>query len=183
MPDPVDPARLSEVITHPVRLRIIQQVSGRRLTTAQLREALPEVTQATLYRHVAALLEDGFLVVVDQRQVRGAVERTLALGDQMAHVDQEGLAAMDAARLRTAFLVFLGELAADFDRVVEHDDPVLRGMMGFGRGPVYVDESDLERIQEGFAELLAPYLEDRGEGKRRLGLATVLLPEVGQGEG
>lgn len=182
MPDPVDPARLSEVITHPVRLRIIQQVGGRRLTTAQLREALPEVTQATLYRHVGALLEAGFLAVVDERRVRGAVERTLALGDQMAHVDQDGLRAMDAAQLRAAFLAFLGDLAADFDRVVEGDDPALRGMMGFGRGPVYVDEEDLARIQEGFAELLAPYLEDRGEGKRRVGLATVLLPEVDQKE-
>ena len=108
MPDPVDPARLSEVITHPVRLRIIQQVGGRRLTTAQLREALPEVTQATLYRHVGALLEAGFLAVVDERRVRGAVERTLALGDQMAHVDRDGLRAMDAAQLRAAFLAFLG---------------------------------------------------------------------------
>ena len=36
---------------------------------------------------------------------------------------------------------------------------------------------DLAAIQEGFAALLAPYLEDGGEGKHRVSLATVLLPE------
>ena len=35
-----EPATLAETIAHPVRLRIIQQLGGRSLTTAQLREAL-----------------------------------------------------------------------------------------------------------------------------------------------
>src|SRR5699024_8579205 len=110
-------ATLAETIAHPVRLRIIQQLGGRSLTTAQLREALPDVTQATLYRHVRALLDAELLTVVEERKVRGALERTLALGEQMAHVDQEGLRAMSAAQLREAFLVFLGGLAEDFDRL------------------------------------------------------------------
>lgn len=168
-----------ETVTHPVRLRIIQQIGGRSLTTAQLREALPEVTQATLYRHVSALLEAGMLAVVEERKVRGAVERTLALGEQMAHVDQEGLRAMSDAQLRSAFLVFLGQLAGDLDRVIDSDDAGLREVLGFGRGAVYADVEDLAAIQAGLEKLLAPYRQDHGEGKPRLGLATVLLPEVG----
>ena len=39
---------IADVVMHPVRLRIIQQLGGRSLTTAQLRAALPDVTQATL---------------------------------------------------------------------------------------------------------------------------------------
>ncbi|SLM92210.1 hypothetical protein FM106_04645 [Brachybacterium faecium] len=174
-----EPATLAETIAHPVRLRIIQQLGGRSLTTAQLREALPDVTQATLYRHVRALLDAELLTVVEERKVRGALERTLALGEQMAHVDQEGLRAMSAAQLREAFLVFLGGLAEDFDRLLAAEDEDLRALLGFGRGPLYADADDLAALQAGIAELLAPYQEDRGEGKRRLSLATVLLPEVG----
>ncbi|MGP9537929.1 helix-turn-helix domain-containing protein [Brachybacterium sp. AOP43-C2-M15] len=172
-------ASIAEVVTHPVRLRILQQLGGRSLTTAQLRDALPDVTQATLYRHVATLLDAGMLTVVEERKVRGAVERTLALGEQMAHVDRDGLRAMSDAQLRSAFLAFLGDVAADFDRVVDCGDEELREFLGFGRGPVHVDVEDLAAIQAGFAELLAPYREDRGEGKRRLSLATILLPEAG----
>lgn len=180
MPDPGDPARstIVEAVTHPVRLRIIQQLGGRSLTTSQLREALPEVTQATLYRHIKALLDADLLAVVEERRVRGAVERTLALGSRMAHVDHDGLSAMDDARLREAFVGFLGELAADFDRAVGGGDPAQRDLLGFGRGVLYADAEDLARIQHGLAELLAPYQQDRRDGTPRLTLATVLLPEV-----
>ncbi|QMW65403.1 helix-turn-helix domain-containing protein [Mumia sp. ZJ1417] len=168
---------VADVVMHPVRLRIVQQLGGRRLTTAQLREALPDVTQATLYRHVATLVEAGILEVVGERRVRGAVERTLALGEQMAHVDQAELREMSAAQLRTAFLTFLGDVSASFDRIVDHPEASLRDYLGFGRGPLYVTADDLAAIQAGLGDLLAPYLTDDGTGKRRVSLATILLPE------
>ncbi|MBW1638044.1 helix-turn-helix domain-containing protein [Microbacterium resistens] len=168
---------IADVVLHPVRLRIVQQLGGRQLTTAQLRAALPDVTQATLYRHVATLVEAGILVVVDERKVRGAVERTLALGERMAHVDREELRQVDEAVLRTAFLTFLGEMSADFDRFLAAD-PGLRDFSGFGRTVLYVDEDDLARIQAGLAELLSPYFEARS-GRRRVTLSTVLTPDPG----
>ena len=169
---------IADVVMHPVRLRIIQQLGGRSLTTAQLRAALPDVTQATLYRHVATLVDSGILSVVEERKVRGAVERTLALGERMAHVDQTELRAMSDAQLRSAFLAFLGDLSADFDRFVDSEDATLRDFVGFGRVPLYVDATDLAAIQAGLSELLAPYLSQAGDaGRRRVSLATVLVPE------
>lgn len=173
----MDDSSIADIVMHPVRLRIIQQLGGRSLTTAQLRAALPDVTQATLYRHVATLVDSGILSIVEERKVRGAVERTLALGDRMAHVDQTELRAMSAAQLRAAFLAFLGDVSADFDRFADGEDPVLRDFVGFGRVPLYVDAADLAAIQAGLSELLAPYLTERGDGQRRVSLATVLIPE------
>ncbi|GAA5205216.1 helix-turn-helix domain-containing protein [Microbacterium kyungheense] len=171
-----DEPSIADVVLHPVRLRIVQQLGGRSLTTAQLRAALPDVTQATLYRHVATLVDAGILTVVEERRVRGAVERTLALGDRMAHVDREELRRVDASQLRTAFLTFLGEVAADFDRFVA-GDPGLRDYSGFARTALYVDAEDLARIQAGLAELLSPFFAPRGE-RRRVMLATVLTPDT-----
>lgn len=171
-----NPAPIADVILHPVRLQIVQQVGGRRLTTAQLRAALPDVSQATLYRHVAALVEADVLEVVEERRVRGAVERTFVLGDRMAHVDHAELRTMGNAQLRSAFLTFLADLAGDFDRFVESDDAQLRDFAGFGRAPLYVDTDDLATIQSGLAELLAPYATERGDGRRRVSLATLLIP-------
>ncbi|MFE6997479.1 helix-turn-helix domain-containing protein [Microbacterium sp. NPDC057659] len=167
---------IAHVVLHPVRLRIVQQLGGRSLTTAELRAALPDVTQATLYRHVATLIDTGILTVVEERRVRGAVERTLALGERMAHVDRDELRRLDASQLRTAFLTFLGEVAADFDRFLA-GDPGLRDLSGFGRTPLYVDEDDLATIQKGLGELLSPYLGAR-EDRSRVMLSTVLTPDV-----
>lgn len=173
-------SEVAAVLQHPVRLRIIQQLGGRELTTTQLRQALPEVAQATLYRHVAALIDADLVVVTDERRVRGAVERTLAIGDRMATVDRTELRAMSAAQLRTSFLNFLAEVAAEFDRTVGSDDQRSRDLLGFTRVPLYVNESDLETIQTQLADLLQPYLSEAeaGEGKSRVNLTTVLLPDL-----
>ena len=98
------PSPIADVVMHPVRLRIIQQVGTREVTTASLRSALPDVAQATLYRHIAALVDADVLAVVEERRVRGAVERTFALGERMAHVDHDELLEMGARELQQAFL-------------------------------------------------------------------------------
>lgn len=169
---------IADIVLHPVRMKIIQQLGGRSMTTTELREALPEVKQATLYRHVAALLEADILAVVEERQVRGAVERTLSLGEQMAHVGQDELQAMDAVQLRSAFAMFLSGLSNDFEELLEDDRTELRGQLGFSRAPLYLDTRDLEQLQSEFTRVLTPYLQPRRDGQHRITLATVLIPEI-----
>ncbi|MGC4943127.1 helix-turn-helix domain-containing protein [Kribbella sp. DT2] len=169
---------VADVVMHPVRLRIIQQLAGRELTTAQLRTALPEITQATLYRHVAALVEAGILAVVAERRVRGTTERTLTLGERMAHADLDELRTMSQGQLQSAFLAFLSHLGEGFDRFLASEDQALREYVGFGQTQLYVTAEDLPVIQAGFAELLAPYLTDQGDaGRLRVALNTALIPD------
>lgn len=172
-----DKPALADVVLHPVRLRIIQQLGGRNRTTAQLREALPDIPQATLYRHVGALLDAEVIAVVDERRSRGAIERTLALGDRMAAIDHAELSAMSSAQLRSAFLTFLGDVTGDFDRFLDANSPRLREFVGFARTPLYVNSEDLATIQASLGELLAPYMTERDDGRQRVNLATILLPD------
>ena len=163
---------------HPVRMRIIQHLGGRDLTTAELRAALPDVAQATLYRHVAALVDADVIAVSGERRVRGAVERTLTLGPRMAHVDAQELRGMESEDLRQSFLVFLAHLGEDFDRFAGAEDAArLREYLGFGAVPLYVSAEDLREIQQGLGELLAPYLTE-ADGKQRVMLSTTLLPST-----
>jgi DNA-binding transcriptional ArsR family regulator len=168
---------IADVILHPVRIRIVQQLGGRDLTTAELRDAIPDVSQPTLYRHVAALIDAGVLAVAKERKVRGTTERTLTLGDRMAHVPEAELRAMSDLQLRSAFLTFLGDLAGRFDRFADQEAPGARGFLGFGSVPLYVDEVALEQLQAGLATLIAPYTTEQGEGRRRVGLSMIVIPE------
>lgn len=166
----------AETVVHPVRLRVLQAVGGRRVTTAQLREALPDIAQATLYRHVRALVDGGFLEVVEERPVRGAVERTYAIGERLAHVDQTEMAAMSTEQLRAAFQAHLNELARTFDQAIGSDAG--REMLGFGNTVLYVDLDDMKALQEGFAELITQYTRADtadAEHKQRVILSTAVL--------
>lgn len=167
---------IADVVLHPVRLRIVQQLGGRQLTTGELRAALPSVTQATLYRHVAALIDAEIVTVVDERRVRGTIERTLALGKRMAHVGHDDLNAMSDAELRNAFLTFLSALGESFDTFIENEDRNLRNYLGFGTTPLYVTTDDLAQIQTRLAELLAPYQTDSGGDRTRIALTTAVIP-------
>jgi len=169
---------IADVVMHPVRLRIIQQLGSREVTTADLRSALPDVPQATLYRHVAALVDADILTVVEERRVRGAVERTFALGERMAHVDHDELRAMDAHELQRAFLTFLAHLGETFDRASAVGDPSFRDFLGFGQLQLHVTAEDLAVIQSGLGELLAPYIGAAGDDRRTVTLATALIPEA-----
>ncbi|GAA1796497.1 helix-turn-helix domain-containing protein [Agromyces lapidis] len=172
---------IADVVMHPVRLRIIQQLGdGRRVTTSDLRNALPDVAQATLYRHVAALVDAEIIAVVDERRIRGAVERTFALGERMAHVDHDELRQMGDRELQQSFLTFLAHLGEDFDRASAGSG--FREFLGFGQVRLHVGVDDLARIQAGLGELLAPYLappdeSDATTDRRTVMLSTVLMPD------
>lgn len=169
---------IGDLILHPVRMKIVQQLGGRTMTTAQLRKALPEVKQATLYRHIAALLDAEILAIIHEHQVRGATERTLALGERMAHVGQDELEAMDVAQLRSAFAMFLSNLSGDFDQFLDRCGTDSRNFLGFTRAPLYLDPRDLEALQTDFMKVLTPYLKQDRPEQRRINLATILIPDV-----
>ncbi|MFI6676621.1 hypothetical protein [Kribbella sp. NPDC050470] len=68
-----------DALLHPIRWRIAQRALGREVTTTALKQDLPDVPTTTLYRHVATLIDAGYLTVVRERKVRGTTERTLTL--------------------------------------------------------------------------------------------------------
>jgi DNA-binding transcriptional ArsR family regulator len=120
-----------DLLLHPVRLRILRTfLDGHPATTAQLRERLPDVPPATMYRHVAALATAGVLEVLDEKRVRGTVERTYRVRWSRAEIDPADRATMTPDDHRRAFTAFIGGLLADFDQYLSHEpaDPTTDGV-------------------------------------------------------
>src|SRR5690606_2700778 len=101
-----------------------------------------------------------------------------------AHVDADELSAMTEAQLRSSFLLFLSGLAESFDRLPLGADAGYRELLGFGTSRLYVSPDDLPALQEGFNQLLQPYLTE-APGSQPILLSTSLIPdsdgEVGPG--
>ena len=172
---------LNEVLLHPVRWRIVRAFFGRELTTSQLLELVSDVPVTSLYRHVSVLTEAGVLEVVNQRQVRGAVERTYRLDSSKQAVDEAGAATMSADDHRRAFQILLARVAVDLDEYLSQGpiDPVA-DHVNYSQAALYVTGNDMIELQSGFRELLTPYLSAEGrsgEGIRRMMLTTILLPD------
>ncbi|GAA3043557.1 helix-turn-helix domain-containing protein [Pseudonocardia yunnanensis] len=168
---------LADLLHQPVRWRVVQALIGRSLTTGQLAELLPEVPTTTLYRHVGVLVKAGVLLVVEERRVRGAVERTYELNTAAADSDNAG---PDRDRLRTMFTVFIAGLAADFDRYLDRDDldPV-RDRVSFRQAALWLSDEELEQLQARLTEAFEPFLEQQdAPGRTRRILSTTFIPDA-----
>ena len=175
----------ADLLLHPVRLRIVQAFLGdRALTTSQLRDELPEVPPASLYRHVALLVDAGVLSVVAERRVRGAVERTYVLRVAAASVNLDEVDRMSREDHRQAFMAFVAGLLGDFDRYLSRDEiDLLRDGVGFRMAGVWLDDAELTELLRELGRVVQPRLANGPRpGRTRRILGSVLLPGEDSGQ-
>jgi Helix-turn-helix domain len=168
----------ADLLLHPVRLRIVQAFLGdRALTTAELRELLPDVATATLYRQVSTLTAAGVLEVVGERPVRGTTERTYRLRTEAASVGPEAAAELSPEQHQQAFLTFVAGLLADFDRYLDRGDVDLgRDLVGYRQTAVHVTDAEFLELIAELGAVLSRWGALPPEGRTRRLLTTILLP-------
>jgi len=169
----------ADLLLHPVRLRIIQACLGdRALTTAELRNELTDVPPASLYRHIARLVDAGVLSVVSERRVRGALERTYVLRLAAATINLDELERMTHEDHRQAFMAFVAGLLGAFDRYLSHDNiDLLRDGVTYRMAGLWLDDAELAELARDMTRVLQPRLANPPRpGRRRRILGTVLIP-------
>ncbi len=169
----------ADLLLHPVRLRIVQAFLGdRALTTTELRSELPDVPTASLYRHVALLVNAGVLAVAAERRVRGAVERTYMLRVAAANIGLNELAEMSPDEHRHAFMAFVAALLGDFDRYLARGEvDLLRDGVSYRLAGMWLDDAELTELVRELVGALQPRLAHAPKpGRKRRILGTVLLP-------
>lgn len=172
------PTPLADLLLHPIRFRITRQLLGRELTTAELKRDLPDVPPTTLYRHVAALIDAGYVSVVRERQVRGTTERTLALDQTTAaRIGADEARAMTIEQHRQALLLLLSGLGADFDQLAGSGELYDRlEQLGYSQVALYLDPGDQARLREALRKAVEPYLRE-APGKDRVMYSLIALPD------
>ncbi len=129
-------------------------LGDRALTTSDLRRELPDVPPASLYRHVARLVEAGVLNVVSERRVRGAVERTYVLRVAAASINLDEVQSMSR----------------------EEFDPVRDGA-GYRLAGLWLDDAEFTDFVRDLVRVIGPRLANAPRpGRRRRILGTIMLP-------
>ncbi|MGB7538519.1 MAG: helix-turn-helix domain-containing protein [Anaerolineales bacterium] len=136
-----------DLVFHPVRMRIITAVSGRQVTTRQLLEAIPEIPQATLYRHVRALIKGGVLEVVEARKIRGVEERIFKMKAPPS-VTRRDLKGKTNAELEQMGMVFVSGLLSDIRRYLQEKktaDPFRDGVQ-LNKVTLFLSDTELAKL-------------------------------------
>lgn len=175
----------SDLLLHPVRLRIIQAFLGdRSLTTAQLASELGDVPAGSLYRHVALLTKAGVLQVVAEHRVRGIVERTYTIRLAAAYLGAAEAAAMTPAEHKQAFMAFTAGLLADFDRYLAAGRPdLVRDGVGYSINAMWLTDAEFLEFARDLASVIQPRIANApANGRKRRIAASVFLPAPGKSQ-
>jgi DNA-binding transcriptional ArsR family regulator len=166
-----------ELLLHPVRLRIVHAMSGdRTLTTAQLCDLLPDVSKATVYRHVGLLADGGLLEVVGEHRTRGAVERRYRLHRGRAAVDARTAASVSVEEHRRVFAVAMATLLAEYGAYLDRDDAdPAADLVGYRQHAVWLTEDERAAMIEELRAVIAPRLANAPSPERRRHLLSPIL--------
>jgi len=170
----------ADLLLHPVRMRILQALyDADPLTTGQLRDRLPDIAPATMYRHIAVLAEAGVLEVVEEKRVRGTVERSYRVRSEEAVVDPAARATMTRDDHRRSFTTFAASLMGDFDRYLAHDDadPHADGVV-YRQAAVWLTEDEFaEMVEEIEKAVVSRMGRAREDGRVRRVVSLVVVPD------
>jgi DNA-binding transcriptional ArsR family regulator len=169
----------TELLLHPVRLRIIHALSGGRLRTAgELCDRMPDVPRTSVYRHLGLLTEGGMLEIGDERRVRGAMERSYRLRPDRPTISPNGDGTMTLDDHRQGFAAAMAVLIAEFNAYLDRADadPVADSV-GYRQGTLWLSPEELEAMFTGLRDIVAPLVANRpGPGRRPYLISPILFP-------
>lgn len=174
----------ADIVLHPIRFRILMIASGRRVSAQQIISALPDVSQATAYRHIARLVEAEVLQVIEETTPRGTVEKTYTLPEQAAVLSQSEMAPVGMEDHMRYFTAFTTLMMSHFRAYMEWKE---RGeLTGSADGgwywseAVHLTDGEYDHFVKALKAIegLAAAHQPGPERRRRL-IFTAIIPDVG----
>lgn len=173
---------LLDLVLHPVRMRLVLALAKESLTSLQLSERLADVPQATLYRHINRLSQAGVIKVVEERPVRGVLEKVYAIDPGRTSLGPEALSELTKEDYMRLFLGFVATQLDEFGRYLEsraQPDMVADGV-GFRKYPLELSDAEFVEFSRALGEVLRDFIgkPPAPDRKPRI-LSLTILPEVG----
>jgi DNA-binding transcriptional ArsR family regulator len=169
----------ADLLLHPVRLRIVQAIIGQPMTATEVKNLLGDVAQATLYRHIKQLHEGGLLKIIDERQVRGGVERTYQVVTEAVSLGAQDLLGADVDDHFRYFATFVGTLLTDYASYLQAGPADLAAdRVGFRQIPLWLSDEELDELVEELTSALQSRIDHKpGPGRRRRLFNTIVMPD------
>lgn len=176
---PTTNAKTANLI-HPIRLRILLAIATSQATPQQIAVYLPDVPQATLYRHIRAMSEAGILKVVEERSMRGATERVYAIAPEQSQLTAEDLTTLTPDDHERLFSNFTAMLLSQFHNYIKQPEvDLIRDGVGYRTIPLSLSDTEVVEVMQELQTLVRARMENApsSERRRRL-LSLVLMPDV-----
>lgn len=172
----------ADIILHPIRMRIITELMHQDMTPQQLAKQLPDIAQATLYRHINTLTENNILEVTSETPIRGTVEKVYRVIAGAGRLTPTEIQDMSADEHIHYFTTFAASLIGDFVRFVEKtpqdDSDIIKGNMSYSKAFFYLSDDEAEKLNQAVTELVQKALNNKPAPQRkRYMMSMISIPD------
>jgi DNA-binding transcriptional ArsR family regulator len=169
-----------DLLLHPIRMRLVQaSIASSGMTVNDFGRRLADVPPATLYRHLNTLVEAGILTAVDERKVRGTVEKVYALQPAGLELTSAELAeAMPEDHMRF-FTTFVAGLLGSFSRYLKGGDiDFVRDGVGYRQVTLQLSDAELMTMAGELSAVVMRSIANQPDpGRRARVFTSILIPE------
>lgn len=173
-----------KVLSHPLRLRILESLSRKPMTTMQVAEKLGE-KPTSLYHHVDLLEEAGFIELVNTRKKRGTIEKYYRTVARRFSIDRKLFELSSSAReaiggLQEMVLGFLNETASEIqksiaDKLIDKDNKKSKAFIL--RTHIRGSKAKIDKLKKEFEKLIKKCDEvDSENGEVEYGFTLLFYP-------
>ncbi len=168
----------SNLVLHPVRMSIVQTLlGGKQLTVQEMKTQLKEVPQATLYRHLNKLLDNGIITVIAQRQIRGAQEKIFALAETASAFENTSEEEISKETQKNRFMQFTSHLIQRFNAYLSEAQEELSEKRAFSTWEVYLSEDELQEVMAAIHEAVNKVgANEPSLDRQKYSLASIVIP-------
>lgn len=164
-----------KIVFNSIRMRIIQfLIVNGESTTLQISKDLNEVPKTTLYRHMAVLEDAGIIFVVNERQIRGTIEKTYAINPEALAGEDE----IETAKNNT--FTYLMSVYGDFYKYFSNEDTEdYDGRLYIKSNNMYMNDEEFDDFTRELDELLEKYSgNDEIEGRLLRKISAISAPNA-----
>lgn len=166
-------------ILNPVRMRIIQMlIKNDTATVQQIAKDLPDIPQASLYRHLNKLVNSKIISVVQENKIRGTFEKVYKLERNPYTAIGDKLDSGNKGEQFDFFYNFLMALLGDFEEYMSWDKADLqRDGAIFRSAAMYMDDEEYLKFINELKNIFNKVKDNEPSEKRKLRkITTISIP-------
>ncbi|KAA0547649.1 helix-turn-helix domain-containing protein [Bacillus sp. BGMRC 2118] len=173
-----------DILLHPVRMRILQSLVSENLTVQQMKERLPDIPQATLYRHLNKLFEAGVIFVIQEQQVRGTVEKLYSITPKEADITNNDIQRYSKEQYMELFMKYMANLLGEYERYVSQDKVDFeKDGVSLRQATMYLSDDEFQDFIHELRGVYAKILPNKPSAERRKRIfANIIIPEAREKE-
>lgn len=171
-------------ILHPARMRIMQSLLGsKELTAYEISQRVPDVPQASLYRHLNKLLEAEVLEVVKENKVRGTMEKVYALSNQLETLTANEVKEASRQDHFGFFFSFLTNLLGDYEQYLQQENIDLeKDGVSYRQVSIFLSDEELKDLLTEMRTIVGKVMDNEPTTERKLRtISTIVIPKDARG--